>query len=95
MNLLSLSLRLYDACKVRLERTESKACPGITTRRAGEFPKATRLGLACVQAALTLQRKGKGGDGEQVQGCLACFSGATWQILPASGCAQDGAGVKS
>ena len=62
--------------------------------RAGEFPKATRLGLACVQAALTLQRKGKGGDGEQVKVCLACFSGATWQILPASGCAQDGAGVK-
>jgi len=37
-----------------------------------------------------LQRKGKGGDGEQVKVCLACFSGATWQILPASGCAQDG-----
>jgi len=48
-----------------------------------------------VQAALTLQRKGKGGDGGQVKVCLACFSGATWQILPASGCAQDGAGVKS
>ena len=25
--------------------------------RAGEFPKATRLGLACVQAAITLQRE--------------------------------------
>jgi len=41
-----------------------------------------------------LQRKGKGGDGEQVKVCLACFSWATWQIRPASGCAQDGAGVK-
>jgi hypothetical protein len=40
-----------------------------------------------------LQRKGKGGDGEQVKVCLACFSGATWHILPASGCAQDGTGV--
>lgn len=26
---------------------------------------------------------------------IACFSGATWQILPANGCVQDGAGVKS
>ena len=25
--------------------------------RAGEFPKATRLGLACAQAAITLQRE--------------------------------------
>ena len=39
--------------------------------------------------------KGVESDVRQVQGCLACFSGATWQILPASGCAQDGAGVKS
>ncbi len=34
-------------------------------------------------------------DGEQVKVCLACFSGATWQILPASGCDQDCTGVKS
>ena len=27
--------------------------------------------------------------------CLTCFSGATWQILPANGCVQEGAGVKS
>ena len=39
--------------------------------------------------------KGVESDVRQVQRCLACFSGATWQILPASGCAQDSAGVKS
>jgi len=26
---------------------------------------------------------------------IAYFSGATWMILPASGCAQDRAGIKS
>jgi hypothetical protein len=29
--------------------------------------------------------KGVESDVRQVQVCLACFSGATWQILPASG----------
>ena len=40
-----------------------------------------------------LTGEGVESDVRQVQGCLACFSGATWQILPASGCAQDGTGV--
>jgi len=39
--------------------------------------------------------KGVESDVRQVQGCLACFSWTTWQILPASGCFQDGAGFKS
>ena len=51
----------------------------------------------CVCASRNNFAAGKGveSDVRQVQVCLACFSGATWQILPASGCAQDGAGVKS
>ena len=59
---------------MRLERTESKACPGITTRRAGEFPKATRLGLACGKAAIPLQGKGNESEDEQVMDVLVIFT---------------------
>jgi hypothetical protein len=51
----------------------------------------------CVCASRNNFAAGKGveSDVRQVQGCLTYFSVATWQILPASGCAQDGAGVMS
>ena len=42
--------------------------------RAGEFPKATRLGLACGEAAIPLQRKGIESEGEQVKDVLVIFT---------------------
>ena len=66
------------------------------------YPKGWRISEGnssrpCVCASRNNFAAGKGAESDvrQVQGCLACFSGATWQILPASGCAQDRAGVKS
>ena len=51
--------------------TEGKACQGITTLKGLEnFRRQLQHGLACGEAAITLQGKGKAGDGEQVQGCL-------------------------
>ena len=71
LNLLSLSLRLYDACKVRLLRTVSKAFPGkYYPERAGDFSGKLRMVLHVREPQYLCRVKGKESDDWQVQECL-------------------------
>ena len=73
LNLLSLSLRLYDAYKVRLATLKARLARELLPAGLENFRKQLQHGLACERAAIPLQRKGKGSDGKQVQGCLTVF----------------------
>ena len=54
----------WSALKARLARE-------LLPEGLENFRRQLQHGLACGEAAITLQGKGKGSDGEQVQGCLS------------------------
>ena len=81
LNLCSLSSPLHCLQSAAVH-TEGKACPGITTLQGLEnFRRQLQHGLACGEAAITLQGKGKASDDGQVQGCLTRFLRDNGSIL--------------